>query len=191
MNNLIGVTGGIGAGKSTVLAYLDRLGCRTLDSDAVVHRLYQAGGELASRLRARWGAAVMQADGAVDRQAVASRVFAAPAELRWLNETVHPAVKLAIEREAAAAPSPLFCAIPLLFEVGWEVGLAGTVAVWCDPSTQLRRLHQRGWCQAEIDRRRQAQLSMDEKLERAEFGLINSASMDFLGRQVALLLPWR
>ena len=188
MANLVGVTGGIGAGKSTVLTLLARHGQRTLDSDAVVHRLYEPGSPIAARLLQRWGPTVMEAGGRVNRAAVAERVFRDPEELAWLNRQVHPTVKAEIARQAAAADSLLFCAIPLLFEAGWETAMTCTVAVWCDRQRQRERLQARGWTEAEIQRRENAQLAMDGKLERADFGIVNHGSLDVLERQITRIL---
>ncbi|OPZ25363.1 MAG: Dephospho-CoA kinase [Lentisphaerae bacterium ADurb.BinA184] len=188
MVNLVAVTGGIGAGKSTVLAALDRRGQRTLDSDAVVHRLYRPGSPLCAALAARWGVEILDGDGAVNRAAVAAKVFADAGELEWLNRLVHPAVKAEIRGQAAAAGSLLFCAIPLLFEVGWETEALCTLAVWCDRRTQRERLRRRGWNAAEIERREAAQLSMDDKLERADFAVINHGGRERLDEQIARIL---
>jgi dephospho-CoA kinase len=187
-HRVVGVTGGIGAGKTTVLELLALAGLRTLDSDTVVHRLYLPGSAVAEELVRRWGDAVRDGCGGIDRKAVAGKVFADPAELDWLNRLVHPHVKREIARVAGQEDSLLFCAIPLLFEVGWASGMAATVAVWCDVRTQRARLRERGWSDAETGRRTGAQLPMDDKLRMADFGLINTGSHTYLHLQVRELI---
>lgn len=183
----IGVTGGIGAGKTTVLSLLAELGARTVDADDVVHDLYQPGQPGQEAVRERWGNRVLTATGSVDRTALAELVFTAPGELRWLNGVIHPMVQERIAQLASEVPQPLYCGIPLLFEVGWESAVRFSVAVWCAEDTQLERLGQRGWSAEEIRRRRACQLHMDEKLRRSDFAIINNGSREHLGEQCRIL----
>lgn len=191
MAEIIGVTGGIGAGKSTVLEILATLGCQTLDSDAVVHQLYEPGKPLVDLFVKRWGTQVRKDDGSICRQAVAAEVFERPEELSWLNNQVHPAVKQWIFTEAERGVSThLFCAIPLLYEVGWERETHHVWAVWCDKETQRRRLLARGLTERQINQRLENQISMDEKLHRADSGLINTGSRENLTNQILHLLAY-
>ena len=177
---LVGITGGIGAGKSQALCEFQTFGVRVLDADAVVHELYGTDSGLRAALLERWGLAVLGADGQVDRAAVARRVFGAATEREWLNQQVHPLVKRRILQDAEESSSGLFCAIPLLFEVQWEPAMTCTVAVWCDPQSQRKRLRGRGWSDPEIAQRTASQMSMDEKLARADFGILNIGSLRLL-----------
>jgi len=180
---LIGVTGGIGTGKTTALQEFARLGASTLDADVIVHQLYAPGAPVTEALRERWGREVVARDGGIDRVAVSRLAFDSPAELAWLGGLVHPLVKKEILRQAAELRSDLFCGIPLLFEVGWEKEMSCTIAVWCDPAVQRRRLRERGWSEEEVTGRIRSQMGMDEKLTRADFGIINSGSRALLGEQ--------
>jgi len=188
MGQVIGVTGGIGAGKSTVLQLLEGYGKPVLDSDAVVHQLYAPASPVPALLARRWGRQVLNPDGSADRRQIAARVFSAPAELEWLDRLIHPMVKESIRRRAAELDEPLYCAVPLLFEAGWQDEMACTVAVWCSPRVQERRLRRRGWQAHEIAARRQHQWSMDRKLEQADFGIINNGTSTLLAGQVNRLL---
>lgn len=188
MAEMIGVTGGIGAGKSTVLEIVRSVGCRTLDCDAVAHRLYEAGQPLVDVFVDRWGPQVRSADGSVCRQAVAEEVFDHPDELSWLNRQVHPAVKKVVLEAAARPLGHLFCAIPLLYEAGWDAEISHIWVVWCDKKNQRQRLLARGMTRKQINQRLDNQMSMDEKLDRADCALINTGSRTNLENQIRRLL---
>lgn len=188
MNKLIGVTGGIGAGKSTVVRMLEARGAETVDCDGVVHGLYQPGQPLAEQIIGHWGAEVDNGLGGVDRNRLAQKVFGNPDQLACLNALVHPVVKTALQDRARQCRGALFCAVPLLFEVGWEVDMAMTITVWCDRIQQRARLESRGWSAREIDARLASQMAPEEKLRRADYGLINNGPLDLLRRQVDRLL---
>ena len=126
----IGLTGGIGAGKSTALAALERLGAATLSTDAVVHELYGSD-EVRDAVVARWGAGVAP-NGEVDRAAVAARAFASDEDRAWLEELLWPRVgaRVAGWREEVGArrppPPAAVVEVPLLFEAGMEGGFDAT-----------------------------------------------------------------
>ncbi|MBO7741097.1 MAG: dephospho-CoA kinase [Victivallales bacterium] len=187
---LIVITGGIGAGKSTVMKYFAECGCSCGDADDFVHQLYVPGGEMCRRLAERFGDEVLNSDGSLNRKAVADLVFGNEAELEWLNSQIHPLVRGRIEAEAAAAADKLyFAAVPLWFECGWEGGGdVPVVAVWCDGATQRQRLLKRGWSDDEIRARLARQLSMDEKLKRADYGIMTACSWEETRRQCDILL---
>jgi len=185
---LIGVTGGIGAGKTTVLREFSRLGSRTLDADDIVHGLYEPGSVVCAALRERWGQRVFDASGAVDRAAVARVAFASADELGWLNRLIHPLVKQAMQDEADRSDVGLLCGVPLLFEVGWDRMMSRTVVVWCSREVQDRRLRQRGWDEADIRQRLAHQMDMDRKLSLADYGIINNGSRCALREQCTSVL---
>ena len=185
-SHLIVITGGIGAGKSTVLAKLKALGHACVDADDVAHGLYTPGGEATCAIARHFGADILDADGTLNRKSLASKVFGNDAELQWLNGLVHPLVRKRIDEAArAAAPKPLFAAIPLWYESGWQSPDTPVVAVWCSRETQLERLRQRGWSDDEIAQRLATQLSMDEKYARADYGIVTDCSWARLEAQVA------
>ena len=180
---LVGLTGGIGAGKTSALREFALLGAVTLEADAIVHGLYAPGAPACRALHERWGTGVMAPDGGVDRAAVARLVFGSDEELAWLNRLIHPEVRRIIRRRAEQLDVALFCAIPLLFEAGWQRDTSVIVAVWCDSATQRGRLLSRGWTSSEIDGRLAHQQGMDEKLGRADYGIINTSSRGCLHEQ--------
>lgn len=188
MKQIIAVTGGIGAGKSTVLDILDRLGESTFDCDRFVHQLYTPGSLLSDRMVGRWGSGIVDSAGRIRRDRVGEIVFSSQAEMEWLNGLVHPEVWKGIVLQAEQPGERLFCGIPLFFEVGWDGRVAVTWGVWCDRDTQRRRLLARGWSEEQISQRLQHQMSMDDKLRKADFGLINSGTVRVLEMQTERLL---
>lgn len=185
----IGITGSIGSGKSTVLEIFAELGAGVWDADVAVHALYEPGREGWRLVRERWGDAALEPDGRLDRAWIAARVFANPAERRALEAQIHPLVRRDMAETAARTGGPLVCAVPLLYESGWEQDFHAVVCVWCAPDIQHRRLRERGLTDDDIRARLAAQLPADEKLRRADAGIINSGSRELLRRQCEQL--WR
>jgi dephospho-CoA kinase len=181
------VTGGIGAGKTAVLHLFAELGAATMDADDVVHSLYDVGQPGYLAVVDRWGDRILTTTGTVDRAAIAEIVFADKNELFWINGVIHPMVQERIGILARESMGALYCGVPLLFEAGWERSMWKTIAVWCDSSTQADRLRQRGWSSQEIQRRLACQMSMDEKLRRADYGIVNCGSWEHLREQCQLL----
>lgn len=189
---LIGLTGGIGSGKSTVSALLAERGAVVIDADAITRELQRSGQPVFAAMVERFGAGVVAADGELDRQAVADVVFADPAALADLNAIVHPAVGAEIARrlEAEAATEHLVVLdVPLLVESGRD-DLAALVVVDVDPEVAVRRLvEHRGMREDDARARMARQASREERLARADLVVDNSGSLDELARVVAELWP--
>lgn len=182
---LIALTGGIGSGKSTLARQFESLGADMADADDIAHSVYLPGNEAYGSIVMRWGKAVLNDDGTVNRRAVADIVFASDEELSWLNGVVHPYVRGCIA--SLAQGRLLFCAIPLLDESGWRKDCDAVVASWCSPETQRIRLYARGWDDAEIARRLAKQVSMDNKLRNADYGVITGCSWECLRAQCEII----
>lgn len=186
----VGLTGGLGAGKSTALAALERLGAATLSTDAVVHELYSAP-EVRDAVVARWGADVAPG-GVVDRAVVAARVFADPAERRWLESELWPRVgaRVAAWRDEVAAlePPPTAAVVetPLLFEAGLEGLYDATVAVVADEGVRAERAAVRG--HVAVDERAARQLPQQEKARRATYVVTNSGTVEELEARLSDVL---
>jgi dephospho-CoA kinase len=180
----------MGAGKSTALAALERLGAVTLSTDAVVHELYGTP-RVRDAVVARWGAAVAP-DGVVDRRAVAARAFAAPEERAWLEGELWPLVGervAAFLLEAAERDPPPTAAVvetPLLFEAGMDGAYDATIAVVAGEEVRAARAVSRGHVAA--DERAARQLPQAEKARRATFVVDNDGSERELAQQLSEIL---
>jgi dephospho-CoA kinase len=184
---LIGLTGGIAAGKSEALAVLERLGAATISSDAVVHELLGTP-QLRDRLTDRWGPEVAPG-GTVDRSRVGEIVFERPGELAWLESELHPRVGERIDawrRSLNSGTEFAIVEVPLLFEAAMADVFDVTVAVVADEETRSRRAAERG--QALVEERAARQLHQDEKAARADHVVHNDGSLEDLERELSGLL---
>jgi len=200
----VGLTGGMGAGKSTALAALERLGAAVLSTDAVVHELYQRA-ELRDALVERWGPEVAPR-GVVDRAAVAARAFSDAGERAWLEGQLWPLVGAEmsawLERvralpggEGAAGgggparggrPRAAIVEVPLLFESGMEGAFDATITVVTAEDLRRERAATRG--HALEDERAARQMPQDEKARRATYVVRNDGSPIELERELSAVL---
>lgn len=180
---LVGLTGGIGCGKSTVLKYFSRLNWKTLDADTICHTLYEKKTEMFSAIHKRWGKRIIRKDGTVNRKKVSEIVFNDKDELIWLNSLLHPKVLETAKKAALESKEDVIFDVPLLFEADWKNEFDATIAVWTSKKIQRKRLLKRGWSSAEINRRINSQMPAEEKLEKADFGLVNNSSHSLLFEQ--------
>jgi dephospho-CoA kinase len=186
----VGLTGGMGAGKSTALAALARLGAEVLSSDQVVHELY-GGEQLRDEVVARWGSDVAPG-GVVDRDAIARRTFASDEDRAWLEGLVWPLVGariaewLAQVRGRTPPPRAAVVEVPLLFEAGMDELYDATIAVVSEEPVRRERAAARGHALA--DERAARQLSQADKARRATFVVHNDGSEDDLQRALSAML---
>ncbi len=184
----VGLTGGIGCGKSTVVGLFREAGWRTIESDAVVRDLLATDVGVQAQLHGRWGDAVF-AEGAVDRRAVAARVFGDANDLKWLEALLHPLVREHWETAIGREPEAHWLVeIPLLFEKRLETRFDLTVCVSSPPAVVENRMVARGYTGAEIAQRRERQMPLEEKIERADHLISNAGSLEFLKRQTTRLI---
>ncbi len=187
-NLIVGLTGGMGTGKSTVAAMFAERGFRRLDADQLIRDELLPSPEIARAIRERLGDAMLAADGRVRRDKVAEKVFSDPAALAWLEELLHPRL-LSRWRDifAKAEGTAFIVEVPLLFEKGLENWFDFIVCVTADSATQLRRLEQRG-VPPELARQRLVkQLPLARKCELADHVLLNDGTPEFLREQVTAL----
>lgn len=189
---LIGLTGGIGSGKSTVSAAFAERGAIVVDADAIVHELQAPGEPVLAAMVDAFGPSILREDGSLDRQAVADRVFGDDEALALLNGIVHPAVGAEIAaRLAAAGPDDIVILdVPLLVESGRD-DMAGLLVVDVDPELAIRRLvRHRGFAEADARARIARQASRAERLERADHVIDNSGTVEDLAKQIDAAWEW-
>ncbi|MGZ5333162.1 MAG: dephospho-CoA kinase [Solirubrobacterales bacterium] len=187
MTRFIGLTGGIGAGKSEALAALGRLGAKTLSTDAVTHELLGSE-QLRDLLVERWGDEVAPG-GVVDRDQVARIVFERPEELAFLESELHPGVgQRVLEWRSSLDPATEVAVVevPLLFEAGMEGAFDAVIAVIADDAVREQRLAERD--NAGLAGRSERQLSQPEKADRADYVVRNDGSLEDLERELAGVL---
>jgi dephospho-CoA kinase len=186
----VGLTGGLGAGKSTALAALERLGAETISSDEIVHELY-GGPELRDAVVDRWGEEVAPG-GIVDRTAVARRAFASDEERRWLEGQIWPLVGARVaewlEQARARQPAPAAAVVevPLLFEAGLESIYDATIAVLAAEEVRHDRAAARG--HESVGERDARQLAQEEKARRATYVVRNDGTFEELEAQLSDVL---
>jgi dephospho-CoA kinase len=189
---LIGLTGGIGCGKSAAAADFAAEGYAVVDVDRVVREEVLTDPEVQAMAVGRWGGAVLAGGGSsageLDRAQIAARIFAAEGERRWWESVVHPRVGARWRARVAAAPQlDWVVEVPLLFEAGLEKGFDFVVCVGANPEVQLARVVARGMTQAQAGQRIASQLPLATKLHSAHAVLWNDGTRDFLRQQVRLL----
>jgi dephospho-CoA kinase len=169
----VALTGGIATGKSWVLRRFASLGVPTIDADVLARDVVAPGSEAAARILARFGRAVVDDDGRLDRRALADIVFADASARADLEAIVHPAVYAAIHAWFDTLPAGTALAladIPLLYESGHAAAFDAVIVTACSPDEQIRRIMARDGVDERGARRRlAAQWPIDEKIRRADF----------------------
>ena len=189
---LIGLTGGIGSGKSTVSACLAAKGAVIIDADAITRELQQPGTEVLAAMVERFGEQILTPDGALDRRAMADLVFNDPAALKDLGAIVHPAVGVEIARRLEAELDTdhlVVLDVPLLVESGRD-DMAALLVVDVDPEVAVVRLvEHRGMREADVRARMARQVSREERLAKADLVIDNSGTPADLERRIDELWP--
>ena len=184
---VIGLTGGIGCGKSAAAACFAELGFNVVDADQLARQVLESAASV-SQLRARWGDASLGPDGRPDRRWIAAKVFDDPVELAFLEGLTHPEV--ARLRQAAVVDTKRHhvVEIPLLFEKNLTDGFASIVCVACSEEVRRARLLKKGLTDEEVSRRIASQMPLSEKVKRSDVVFWNDGELEFLRAQVAALV---
>jgi len=190
---LVGLTGGIGSGKSTVSSLLEGRGAIIIDADAIVREVQLPGSPVLAELASKFGPEVLAADGSLDRQAVANIVFTDPEALKSLNAIVHPAVGKEMNRrmiEQRTTKNVVILDIPLLTENPRE-GLQGKIVVDVPVEVQVERLIKfRGFDEADARARISRQATREQRLLTADFVIDNSHDLESLIPQIEKVWDW-
>jgi len=190
----VGLTGGIGSGKSTVVDMLANKGAAVVDADEIARRVVAPGSSVLGRLAEKFGADILLDDGSLDRALLAQRAFADERGTRRLNEITHPAIREQAERDISRAEETseiVVYEMPLLVESG-QVSLVDVVVVVDVPeSVQVDRAVQRGMDESDVRQRMLRQASREQRLDAADAVIDNSGPYDQTRAQVdALWTEW-
>ena len=187
---VIGLTGGIGSGKSTVVRRLAELGAVTIDADKLGHETYLPGTQGFAAVVDAFGKDIVAADGTIDRRALGAKVFAAPAALATLNAIVHPLIAESIRRRVgemrtAGEKRPVVVEAAVLIEAGWRTLVEEVWVVVAPPEIAIDRLaRDRGLDREEAARRIAAQLTNEGRTAGADVVIANDGSFDDLRAEV-------
>lgn len=189
----IGVTGGIGSGKTMVCRLFERLGRHVIEADALAKTLADTDAGVKALIRRAFGGGSFDPSGRLDRRAMAELVFAHPARLRELNAIIHPAVFKAVDRELAGLPASrthpyVLIEAALIFETGFDARLDHTIAVQAPQQLRIARIGERdGLLEGDIRRRMRSQMPASAKARRADFVIGNDGSLEDLAASVRAL----
>lgn len=190
---LVGVTGGIGSGKSIVCAGLEELGRTVLSADRLAREIMDRNETVKTRVRQLFGAAAYTSDGILDRKFVAARVFGDPSARKKLDAIVHPVVFKEIEKQISQlTPERLrpyvVVEAALIFESGLDRQLDYVIVVQASDEARIRRVMERDGCpREEVLRRIAAQLSQEEKVKRADFVIQNNSGAETLEPKIRFI----
>ena len=178
---VLGITGGIGMGKSTAAGILVSMGIPVVDTDQLAREITSPGSPALVEIHSQLGPGFVDASGVLDRAKLASVVFGDPAKRRVLEEILHPLIALRWQAMAAewrdrGATGAVI--IPLLFEKAYEPQFDSVICVACSSVTQQRRLEARGWSAAQIEGRKSAQLPVGEKIARSRVMIWTEGSVE-------------
>jgi dephospho-CoA kinase len=185
---VLGLTGGIGSGKSMVAQMFAQLGAVVIDADRLARAVVEPGEPALQEITATFGSDVLLPDGHLDRSKLAGVIFADPVERAKLDAITHPRIRARMDAEIKArrlGPGVLIVDVPLLYENDRTHTVERVIVVWVDPQTQLQRIRQRDSLSADAARQRiAAQMPLDAKRARADHVIDNSGSREDTRRQV-------
>lgn len=190
---LVGLTGGIASGKSTVARILANLGAAIINADVLAREVVEPDQDAWKEIVATFGAAILQADRTLDRAKLRTTIFNDPEARKKLESIIHPRVRALAEKRigehAAAGYAVIVYEVPLLFEGNLHEWLRPVILVACDVATQLRRLQERDRLDpAQAQKHIDAQMSLEEKRRLADYVIENNGSLEDLERQVRAVL---
>jgi len=189
---VLGLTGGVGMGKSACAGLFLERGVPLVDTDELARQLVAPGQPALDEIRNLFGPELIAQDGQLRRAALAQTVFAEPAARRQLEKILHPRIRALWRAQVLAWRSearPLaVVVIPLLFETGAEKELDTTICIACSAATQQERLLARGWSQDQIEQRTNAQWPVEKKIALANHVIWSEGSLDVHAAQLDLIL---
>src|ERR1035437_4729572 len=189
---VVGLTGGVGMGKSASAQLLRKRGAAVVDTDDLARQVVEPGQPALAEVREAFGAEIVGPDGRLRRDELARRVFADAAARQRLEALLHPPIRALWRAQVKtwrAEGRPLaVIVIPLLFETKAEAELDATICVACSAATQHQRLLVRGWSPEHIEQRLQAQWPVETKMARADYVVWTEAGLDVHAMQIERIL---
>jgi dephospho-CoA kinase len=189
---VVGLTGGVGMGKSTAAQLLRSRGAAVVDTDDLARQVVEPGQPALAEVREAFGAEIVGPDGRLRRDELARRVFADPAARQRLEALLHPPIRALwraqVETWRAEGRPLAVIVIPLLFETKAEAELDATICVACSAATQHQRLLARGWSPEHIEQRLQAQWPVETKMACADYVVWTEAGLDVHAMQIERIL---
>ena len=182
----LGLTGDVGAGKSTLVRLWEKMGASVLDADKVVRTLWGRSDVLDAAV-SRWGEDILDSAGRAIPSAVASKAFTDLGEYKWLCALLHPLVRVEMEKSSSSLEGWVVAEIPLLFEGGIPWWIDGTIYITAPEDIRRERNTFRGWQADEIPRRESFLLSGDEKRARADLVIENISDVETLTKEASCL----
>jgi dephospho-CoA kinase len=184
---VIGLTGGIGCGKSAAAAFFAELGFQVIDADKLARQVLESPGGVA-QLQARWGRACLDSEGLPNRVWIAAKVFSDPVERDFLELLIHPEVARLRRDLIAQHGGDTVVEIPLLFEKNLGAEFSKVVCIASSDAIRRERLRGRGLSVAQINARVSSQLTMEQKVKMSNWVIWNDGTLSFLRQQVAQLV---
>ena len=189
--SVIGLTGGIHCGKTTTLSLFKQEGFKTISCDVIAHELLQKHEIVRQALQERWGKAILNKEGFLDKKHIANIVFTNETERIWLEDILHPLVrKIWTSRVFAEPELDWIVEIPLLFEKKIETLLNCSICVISSLALQLSRLAATGLTEQQACARIGQQWPLSKKMENADFVLLNNGTLAFLHQQILSLIKY-
>lgn len=173
---VLGVTGDVGAGKSTVTKIFQEFGAHVIDADGITHEIWKRP-EVLHKAIVKWGEDILLPDGRIDAPGIASRVFTDEDDYKWLCSLLHPLVRSEMEKRVSDLEGLVVAEIPLLFENGVPSWIDLTCYVRTSMERRLSRNRTRGWDQEEIRRREKFLLPREEKMGKADLIIDNESDL--------------
>jgi len=186
---ILGLTGGIGSGKSSAARCFADLGIDCVDADQIARQVVRPGSKALIAIACQFGEDILLADGQLNRAALRQRVFTEPAQRKWLEDLLHPLIRIQLSEELAAAKSPYAILVsPLLIESGQRLMCSRILVIDAPKALQIERSMQRdGNTREQIEAILAAQLSREERLTHADDVLVNTQDFIWLQSQVKRL----
>jgi dephospho-CoA kinase len=188
----LGLTGGVGMGKSTCTQLLQARGARVVDTDELARQVVEPGAPALAEVQSAFGPEIVDAGGRLQREALAQRVFADHAARKKLEAILHPRIRALWEAQLETWRTEgrllAVVVIPLLFETRAETTFDRVLCVACSAATQRERLRARGWTDEQLQQRIAAQMPIEEKLLRSHYVIWTEGGMDVHGQQLDRIL---